>query len=184
MTCPGPSKRDPPLTVTRLEDGTESDSTDLHSSGSFEESPPSMVMEFMDSPVGGPEDPKPVKAIKRESSMRIVVTTPLSPKERLTEDHPYTAHKQRHQILIDGFIRIHSDSKLGLINLALNTTVLSYFYFHFADTQSQQSTVLGNKFMYISLIPLYNYIDHCIHKFSWPAGMDSYPTAFPRCPEE
>jgi len=83
-----------------------------------------------------------------KSPFQIVVTTPLSPKHKLTasinyqnDDHPYSLDKQRHKVLIDGYLRSEDPhNSLGLTHLPfISGTIFRFYYFHYADVQTQRS---------------------------------------------
>mmetsp|Transcript_44388 Transcript_44388/g.71102 ORF Transcript_44388/g.71102 Transcript_44388/m.71102 type:complete len:374 (+) Transcript_44388:34-1155(+) len=87
------------------------------------------------------------RAEKATNKWRIVVTQPLSPRRKLQgptksfeyDDHPYSLHKRVQKLLAMGYVRRFNVSSMGPLPLSVLNLVFDFYYFHYADCNSQMS---------------------------------------------
>eukprot|EP01084_Bolivina_argentea_P069829 126994_1 len=85
----------------------------------------------------------------KQIQWRIVVTEPLSPSKKLqnrggtfeTDSHPYSKHKQKQKLLINGYIRRYNITSIIVLPNMIIKLIFEFYYFHFADYNSQQSVL-------------------------------------------
>ncbi len=80
------------------------------------------------------------------------MTEPLSPIKKLQniggyefDDHPYSKHKQKQKLLINGYIRRYNITSITILPNMIINLIFEFYYFHFADYNSQQSVLMDYK---------------------------------------
>eukprot|EP01083_Nonionella_stella_P089028 248384_1 len=88
------------------------------------------------------------KGNRTSNGFKIVVTQPLSPTYKLQraksfweDDHPYSQHKQRLRVLSNGYIRRYNTTATTSFPVAIRGLIFGFYYFHYADYQSQMSVL-------------------------------------------